>query len=182
MEKGGVFNTRYDKWFDAAANMVQDGSREVCAWNKHVRLQEQTENGWLLSLMWWFCSMQAVSTWLMWDPIQYTGRVAFQSADWQSSFTASRHVGGPHVRLHKQPHRNFPLSVTGWPALRNKSPFGVIKKRLEIPKNITNLTSKTISKMTRLSGIVWPHNGLSSTCFGIQWHGTPGTLRVSVCE
>ena len=31
MENGGVFNTRYDKWFDTAANMLQDdGSRIVC--------------------------------------------------------------------------------------------------------------------------------------------------------
>jgi len=52
MEKGCIFNTRYELFFDAAANVVQDDRwREVCAWNKHVRLQEQTENGWLLSLM-----------------------------------------------------------------------------------------------------------------------------------
>ena len=31
MEKGGVFNTWYDKGFDAAANLLQDdGSREAC--------------------------------------------------------------------------------------------------------------------------------------------------------
>jgi len=31
MENGGVFNTRYDKWFDTAANVLQDdGSRIVC--------------------------------------------------------------------------------------------------------------------------------------------------------
>ena len=31
MEKSGVFNTRYEKWFDAAANVFQnDGFKEVC--------------------------------------------------------------------------------------------------------------------------------------------------------
>jgi len=31
MEKSEVFNTRYEKWFDAAANVLQnDGSNEVC--------------------------------------------------------------------------------------------------------------------------------------------------------
>jgi len=31
MENGGVFVTRYDKWFDTAANVLQDdGSRIVC--------------------------------------------------------------------------------------------------------------------------------------------------------
>jgi len=31
MEKGGVFNTRYNNWFDAAANVLQDdGSKKVC--------------------------------------------------------------------------------------------------------------------------------------------------------
>jgi len=31
MENGGVFDTRYDKWFDTAANVLQDdGSRIVC--------------------------------------------------------------------------------------------------------------------------------------------------------
>ena len=32
MEKGGVFNTRYDKWFDAAANVSQDdGAKKKCS-------------------------------------------------------------------------------------------------------------------------------------------------------
>ena len=31
MEKSGVFNIRYEKWFDAAANVLQnDGSKQVC--------------------------------------------------------------------------------------------------------------------------------------------------------
>ena len=31
LETGGVFATRYDEWFDAAANVIQkDGSRVVC--------------------------------------------------------------------------------------------------------------------------------------------------------
>ena len=31
MQNGDVFNTRYDKWFDTAANVLQDnGSRIVC--------------------------------------------------------------------------------------------------------------------------------------------------------
>ena len=31
MENGGVFDTQYDKWFDKAANVLQnDGSRIVC--------------------------------------------------------------------------------------------------------------------------------------------------------
>jgi len=31
MEKNGVFNTQYDNWFDAAANLLKDdGSRKVC--------------------------------------------------------------------------------------------------------------------------------------------------------
>jgi len=31
MENGGVFDTRYDKWFDTAANVLQDdGSRILC--------------------------------------------------------------------------------------------------------------------------------------------------------
>ena len=31
VEKDGVFGTRYDKWFDAAANVLQsDGSKGVC--------------------------------------------------------------------------------------------------------------------------------------------------------
>jgi len=31
MEKGGEFNTQYERWFDAAANMLQDdGSKKVC--------------------------------------------------------------------------------------------------------------------------------------------------------
>jgi len=31
MEEGGVFNTWYDKWFDAAANVLQDdGSKKMC--------------------------------------------------------------------------------------------------------------------------------------------------------
>jgi len=31
MENGGVLNTRYDKWFDTSANVLQDdGSRKVC--------------------------------------------------------------------------------------------------------------------------------------------------------
>jgi len=77
--------------------------REKCAaWNKHVHLQEQTENGWQLSLMWWFWIMQFVSMWLVGgDPIQYKGRVALLIADWQSSTTASRDLAGPHVRLER---------------------------------------------------------------------------------
>jgi len=35
MEKGGVFDTRYDNWFDAATNVLQDdGSRKVCHLNQ----------------------------------------------------------------------------------------------------------------------------------------------------
>jgi len=31
MEKGGVFDTQYEKWFDAAANVFQDdGSKKLC--------------------------------------------------------------------------------------------------------------------------------------------------------
>ena len=31
MKKSGVFNIRYEKWFFAAANVLQnDGSKEVC--------------------------------------------------------------------------------------------------------------------------------------------------------
>ena len=31
MEKSGVFNIRYEKWFNAAANVLQnDGSKQVC--------------------------------------------------------------------------------------------------------------------------------------------------------
>jgi len=31
MEKTGVFNTRYEKWFEAAANVLQDDrSKQVC--------------------------------------------------------------------------------------------------------------------------------------------------------
>jgi len=46
MENGDVLNTRYDKWFDTAANMLQMMGRELgAAFNKHVCLLEQTENG-----------------------------------------------------------------------------------------------------------------------------------------
>jgi len=41
--------------------------KKSAAWYKHVRLhwQEQTENKWLLSLIWWFWIMQSFSTWLV---------------------------------------------------------------------------------------------------------------------
>jgi len=54
------------------------------------------------------------------------------------------------------------------------------EKKSEIPKNVINLTSLKYIQMTCLSGM--PRKGLSSTCFGIQRHGTPGTLRVQICE
>ena len=38
MEKSGVFNTRYEECFDAAANVLQDdGSKEVCRLKQVVR-------------------------------------------------------------------------------------------------------------------------------------------------
>jgi len=45
MEKGIVFNARYDKWFDTAANVLQDdGSKEVCRLKQTCTPKKQTKN------------------------------------------------------------------------------------------------------------------------------------------
>jgi len=50
MEKGGVFKTRYGKWFDAAANLLQDdGSREVCRL-KQTCTPTETDRKWVTTV------------------------------------------------------------------------------------------------------------------------------------
>jgi len=100
MEKTGVFNTVYKKQFEAAANVLQDdGSKQMCRLKQTCTPKGAARNIWLLSLMWWSWIMQLVSTWLVWDPMKYPGRVALQIVNWQSSFTSTRQVVWIHVGL-----------------------------------------------------------------------------------
>ena len=82
MEKSGVFNTRYEKWFDAAANVLQnDGSKEVC---RLKQTQTCTSKGAARKYLTTVTDMIIlnyavgidVGRWVPWDPIEYLGRVA----------------------------------------------------------------------------------------------------------
>jgi len=77
MENGGVFVTRYDKWFDTAANVLQDdGSRIVCRL-KQTCTPTGTARKWVTTVtdvMILNCSWSGRGSW--WDAMQYTGRVA----------------------------------------------------------------------------------------------------------
>ena len=103
MEKSGVSNTRYEKQFVAAANVLQnDGSKEVyhlkqtctpkgAAWKYVTTVTDVMILNYAVSL--------DVARGIQWDPIQYPGRVVLYISYWQSSCTTTRPVAKTHVRL-----------------------------------------------------------------------------------
>jgi len=88
------------------------GQEKCATWSKHVRLQEQTKHGWLLSLMWWFWIMQSVSTWLV-NGSQSNTQVVWHCKVLVDSLFPQIHAMSPNIMpdLSKQSCRNFQTSV-----------------------------------------------------------------------
>ena len=86
MEKRGVFNTLHEKWFDAAANVLQyDGSKEVCRLKQTQTCTSQRAARKHLTIVTDVIILNYavgidVARWFPRDPIEYPGRVALKIA------------------------------------------------------------------------------------------------------
>jgi len=122
METGGVFNTWYDNWFDAAANVLQDdGSTKVC------RLKQQctptrADRKWVTTVT----DVMILNDAVVLDVARGTQcntqgvgpcKLPIDSLPLQLVAMSPDLM----VDLSKQTRQNFPTTVVGWPTIRNKS-------------------------------------------------------------